>query len=144
MRFLPIQLLLGLTFCTFLPFLASSLDVLNQFFFTGGYLNLVLSGCLVCATIITLHSIQRFPGITSSTYIIPVIFFWFLLILLLIKLSNTIYSFYYYSFSGFLLLIYLFSVGYNLLVLFFSGMSYTKNSQCLTKCMVFTYRTGVR
>jgi len=110
MRFLPIQLLLGLAFCTFLPFLGSSLDILNQFFFTGGYLNLVLSGFLVCATIITLHSIQRFPGITSSTYIIPVIFFWFFIILLIIKSIGTLYSLYYYSLSGFLLLVYLFFI----------------------------------
>ena len=110
MRFLPIQLLLGLAFCTFLPFLGSSLDTLNQFFFTGGYLNLILSGFLVCATIITLHSIQRFPGITSSTYIIPVIFFWFLIILLIVKLIDNSYSLYYYSLSGFLLLVYLFFI----------------------------------
>ena len=110
MRFLPIQLLLGLAFCTFLPFLGSSLDILNQFFFTGGYLNIVLSGFLVCATIITLHSIQRFPGITSSTYIIPVIFFWFFIILLIIKSIGTLYSLYYYSLSGFLLLVYLFFI----------------------------------
>lgn len=110
MRFLPIQLLLGLVFCTFLPFLGSSLDILNQFFFTGGYLNLILSSFLVCASIITLHSIQRFPGITSSTYIIPVIFFCFLIILLVIKSSNISYSLYYYSLSGLLLLVYLFFI----------------------------------
>lgn len=110
MRFLPIQLLLGLAFCTFLPFLGSSLDIINKIFFTGGYLNLILSGFLVCSTIITLHSIQRFPGITSSTYIIPVIFFWFLIILLIIKLVGNSYSLYYYSFSGFLLVVYLFFI----------------------------------
>lgn len=110
MRFLPIQLLLGLAFCTFLPFLGSSLDIINKIFFTGGYINLVLSGFLVCATIITLHNIQRFPGITSSTYIIPVIFFWFLIILLIIKSIDTSYSLYYYSLSGFLLLVYLFFI----------------------------------
>ena len=110
MRFLPIQLVLGLLVCTLLPFLGSSLDIINKIFFTGGYINLVLSGFLVCATIITLHNIQRFPGITSSTYIIPVIFFWFLIILLIIKSIGTSYSLYYYSLSGFLLLVYLFFI----------------------------------
>ena len=110
MRFLPVQLTLGLALCTFLPFIGSGLDTVNQIFYTGGYANLFISALLVGSSIITLHSIQRFPGITSSTYIIPVIFFWFLLILLLIKLSNTSYSFYYYNFSSFLLLIYLFFI----------------------------------
>ena len=110
MRFLPVQLILGLFFCTFLPFIGSGLDVINQMFYTGGYINLVLSALLVFTTLITLHSIQRFPGITSSTYIIPVIFFWFLLILLLIKFSGISYSLYYYCFSCLLLLIYIFFV----------------------------------
>lgn len=110
MRFLPTQLAFGLLVCTLLPFLGSSLDIINKIFFTGGYLNLILSGLLVSATIITLHSIQRFPGITSSTYIIPVIFFWFLIILLIIKSVGNSYSLYYYSLSGFLLLVYLFFI----------------------------------
>lgn len=110
MRFLPTQLAFGLLVCTLLPFLGSSLDIINKIFFTGGYVNLVFSGFLVCATIITLHNIQRFPGITSSTYIIPVIFFWFLIILLIIKLIGTSYSLYYYSLSGFILLVYLFFI----------------------------------
>lgn len=110
MRFLPIQLILGLALCTFLPFIGSGLDVINQIFYTGGYINLVLSALLVCITLITLHSIQRFPGITSSTYIVPVIFFWFLIILLIIKSIGISYSLYYYSLSGFLLLVYLFFI----------------------------------
>ena len=110
MRFLPLQLILGLALCTFLPFIGSGLDTINQIFFTGGYSNILLSGCLVCVTIITLHSIQRFPGITSSTYIIPIIVFWFILILLLIKISGINYSLYYYWFSSLVLLIYLFSI----------------------------------
>lgn len=110
MRFLPIQLVLGLFICTLLPLLGSSLDIINNFFFLGGYVNLILSTLLICTTLITLHSIQRFPGITSSTYIIPVLFFWFLLILLIIKFSNISYSLYYYCFSGFLLLVYTFFI----------------------------------
>lgn len=110
MRFLPIQISLGLFICTFLPFLGASLDIINKIFFTGGYINLILSGFLVCANIITLHSIQRFPGITSSTYIVPVIFFWFLLILLLVKFSGISYSLYYYCFSSLVLLIYTFFI----------------------------------
>ncbi|SUD91807.1 Uncharacterised protein [Psychrobacter phenylpyruvicus] len=96
MRFLPVQLILGLALCTFLPFIGSGLDVINQIFYTGGYVNLVLSTLLVCTTLITLNSIQRFPGITSSTYIVPVIIFWFLLILFIVKFSGTSYSLYYY------------------------------------------------
>lgn len=110
MRFLPVQLILGLVLCTFLPFVGSGLDVINQIFYTGGYFNLVLSGLLVCATLITLQSIQRFPGITSSTYIVPVILFWFLLILLVVKFSDIPYSLYYYCFSTLLLLIYTFFI----------------------------------
>ena len=110
MRFLPIQLALGLFLCTLLPFIGSSLDLINEHFFSGGYLNLFLSAILVSLTIITLSSIQRFPGITSSTYIIPVIFFWFVLILLVIKISGVSYSLYYYGFSSLLLLVYLFFI----------------------------------
>ena len=110
MRFLPVQLILGLVLCTILPFIGSGLDVINQIFYTGGYVNLFLSAVLVCTTLITLHSIQRFPGITSSTYIIPVIFFWFLLILLLVKFSGISYSLYYYCFSSLILLIYTFFI----------------------------------
>lgn len=110
MRFLPIQLALGLFICTLLPFLGSSLDIINQLFFTGGYVNLFFSAVLVCATIISLNNIQRFPGITSSTYIIPVVFFWFILTLSLIKVTGISYSFYYYCLSGLLLLVYLFFI----------------------------------
>lgn len=110
MRFLPVQLILGLALCTFLPFIGSGLDVINQIFYTGGYVNLFLSAVLVCTTLITLHSIQRFPGITSSTYIVPVIVFWFLLILLLVKFSGISYSLYYYCFSSLILLIYTFFI----------------------------------
>lgn len=110
MRFLPVQLILGLALCTFLPFIGSGLNAINQIFYTGGYVNLFISALLVSSSIITLHRIQRFPGITSSTYIIPVILFWFFLILSLIKLSSTYYSFYYYSFSSCTLLIYLFFI----------------------------------
>lgn len=110
MRFLPIQLALGLLICAILPFLGSSLDIISKFFFLGGYVNLILSTLLICSSLITLHSIQRFPGITSSTYIIPVLFFWFVLILLIINFSNIYYSLYYYCFSGFLLLVYTFFI----------------------------------
>ena len=110
MRFLPVQLILGLALCTFLPFIGSGLDVINQIFYTGGYVNLFISALLVCVTLITLHSIQRFPGITSSTYIVPVIIFWFLLILFIVKFSSISYSLYYYSFSSLLLLIYTFFI----------------------------------
>jgi len=110
MRFLPVQLILGLALCTFLPFIGSSLDIINQIFYTGGYINLFLSILLVCTTLISLHSIQRFPGITSSTYIVPVVSFWFLLILLIVKFSGISYSLYYYCFSSFLLLIYSFFI----------------------------------
>lgn len=110
MRFLPVQLSLGLVLCTFLPFIGSSLDIINQIFYTGGYVNLFLSALLVCTTLITLQSIQRFPGITSSTYIVPVLLFWFLLILLVVKFSGISYSLYYYCFSSLLLLIYTFFI----------------------------------
>lgn len=110
MRFLPAQLILGLALCTFLPFIGSGLDVINQIFYTGGYVNLVVSALLVCTTLITLYSIQRFPGITSSTYIVPVIVFWFLLILLIVKFTGISYSLYYYGFSSLLLLVYTFFV----------------------------------
>lgn len=110
MRFLPLQIALGLVLCTLLPFIGSGVDTINQIFYTGGYANLFISGLLVCSAIVTLHSIQRFPGITSSTYIIPVIFFCFLIILLVIKSLNISYSLYYYSLSGLLLLVYLFFI----------------------------------
>lgn len=110
MQFLPVQLILGLALCTFLPFIGSNLNVMNQIFHTDGYINLILSALLVCATLITLYSIQRFPGITASTYIVPVIIFWFLLILFIVKVSNTSYSLYYYFFNSLLLLVYTFFI----------------------------------
>lgn len=111
MRFLPVQLILGLALCTFFPFIGSGIEVFNQHFhylYNGGIANLAISGFLVVLTLITLHNIQRFPGITASTYIIPIIVFWFVLILLFIKTINVSYSIFYYSLSSLLLLVYLF------------------------------------
>lgn len=110
MRFLPVQLILGLAICTFLPFVGSGLEIVNHYFYNGGISNLLISGLLVTLTLTTLHSIQRFPGITASTYIIPVLIFWFVLVLLLIKVTKLSYSLYYYCFSSLLLLVYLFFV----------------------------------
>lgn len=110
MRFLPVQLVVGLLFCTFLPSVGAALDFINKYFFTGGNINLAISSLLVMLTIITLHNIKRFPGITSSTYIIPVVIFWFILLLAPIKASNMAYSLYFYSFSGCCLVVYLFFI----------------------------------
>jgi len=110
MQFLPFQLIFGLLFCTFLPSLGTALEFINKYFFTGGNINLAISSLLVVLTIVTLHSIKRFPGITSSTYIIPVVIFWFILLLVPIKASNIAYSLYFYSFSACCLVIYLFFI----------------------------------
>lgn len=110
MRFLPTQLVVGLLFCTFLPSIGVALEFINKYFFTGGNINLAISSLLVISTIVTLQNIKRFPGITSSTYIIPVFIFWFILILVPVKAFNIDYSLYFYSFSGCCLIIYLFFI----------------------------------
>jgi len=110
MRSLPVQLILGLTLCTFLPFVGSGLEIFNQYLYNGGSINIIISGVLVILTIATLYNIKRFPGITASSYLIPILTFWFILILFLVKVFNIKYSLFYYCSSSLLLLTYLYFI----------------------------------
>lgn len=108
MRFLPVQLILGLVLCTLIPYIVSGWDFIGKYIYQVNTSDFVISGFLVLLTILTLHSIRRFPGISASTYIIPVLFFWFTLILLFVKLTEPGYSLTFYCLSAGILLTYLF------------------------------------
>lgn len=110
MRSLPNQLIFGLLLCTLIPYVISGWDVIGQYIFQVNSSDLLISSSLVVLTILTLHSIRRFPGISGSTYIIPVLIFWFALVLLLVKLAKPNYSFVFYCVSASILLAYLFFV----------------------------------
>lgn len=110
MRFLPVQLILGLVLCTLIPYIVSGWDFIGKYIFQVNTSDFVISGFLVLLTILTLNSIRRFPGISASTYIIPVLFSWFTLILVIVKLAEPEYSLTFYCFSACILLTYLFFI----------------------------------
>lgn len=110
LRFLPVQLVIGIAFCTWLPLFISGLFLFKHELFKVDIANSVMSIILVFCTVMTLHNMRRFPGIIASNYIIPVIFFWFTLILVLVQLFYVNYSLVYYCLSTSFLLIYLFVI----------------------------------
>lgn len=110
MRFLPVQLLLGLLLCSLFPFIVSGWEITGSSIFKIKVSDLLISSILVLCTIVTLHNIRRFPGISASTYIIPVLFFWFVLILVSVKLMVGTYSVTFLCLSAAILLAYLFFV----------------------------------
>lgn len=110
LRFLPIQLLIGLLVCTWIPYLF--LDW--QYFIFGitkqtGF-SVFISSTLTVTTIFTLNLIRRFPGINSSLYILPVFFFWFVVIVVVSGLTYLPFSIVYYCISSLCLLSFLFIV----------------------------------
>ena len=110
LRFLPVQLLIGLLLCTLVPYLFFDWDYLTQGFTKASTFNLFTSGTLTVLTIFTLYFIREFPGINSSAYILPVFFFWFAVVFAPAELSNYPFSLIYYCLSSICLLSYLFVV----------------------------------
>lgn len=106
-QFLPFQLLIGLLLCTWIPYLFFESNYLTQGFTKASTFNLFTSGTLTILTICTLNFIRQFPGINSSTYILPVFLFWFALVFAPAELTNYPFSLIYYCFSGICLLSYL-------------------------------------
>ncbi len=108
LRFLPVQLLVGLLLCTWIPYLFFDLNYLTQGFTKTSTFNLLTSSTLTVLTIFTLNLIRQFPGINSSSYIFPVFLFWFVVVFAPAELSKYPFSLIYYCFSGICLLSYLF------------------------------------
>ena len=110
MRFLPVQIILGLVLCTLIPYIVSGWNFIGKYIYQVNDSDFIISGLLVLLTILTLNSIRRFPGISASTYIIPVLFFWFVLILISVKLLIGMYSVTFFCLSASILLAYLFFI----------------------------------
>ncbi|MGP4714445.1 MULTISPECIES: sugar transferase [unclassified Psychrobacter] len=110
LRFLPVQLLIGLVVCTWIPYLFfdwqySIFGIAKQTTFS-----VFISTMLTVSTIFTLNLIRRFPGINSSLYILPVFFFWFIVIVVVSGLTYLPFSIAYYCISSLCLLSFLFIV----------------------------------
>ncbi|WP_435950475.1 sugar transferase [Psychrobacter sp. DM8] len=110
LRFLPVQLLIGLVVCTWIPYLFfdwqySIFGIAKQTTFS-----VFISASLTVSTIFTLNLIRRFPGINSSLYILPVFFFWFIVIVVVSGLTYLPFSIAYYCISSLCLLSFLFIV----------------------------------
>lgn len=56
-------------------------NYLTQGFNKASVFNILTSGTLTLLTLFTLNWIRQFPGITSTSYILPVFLFWFAIIL---------------------------------------------------------------
>lgn len=110
LRFLPVQLLVGLLLCTWIPYLFFDWDYLTEGFTKASTFNLLTSGTLTVLTIFTLNLIRQFPGINSSSYLLPVFFFWFAVVFAPAELSNYPFSLIYYCISAVFLLSYLFII----------------------------------
>lgn len=110
LRFLPVQLIVGLLLCTWMPYLFFDWDYLTKGFDKTSTFNLLTSSALTVLTIFTLNVIRQFPGISSTTYIIPIFIFWFAMVFVPSELANYPFSLIYYSISGICLLSYLFIV----------------------------------
>ncbi|WP_227671597.1 sugar transferase [Psychrobacter sp. 72-O-c] len=110
LRFLPVQLFVGLLVCTWIPYLFFDWNYLTQGFNKANTFNIFISGMLALSTLFTLNLIRRFPGITSTSYIIPVFLFWFTVIFTLAEIIPLPFSLIYYCLSGFFLLSYLFII----------------------------------
>ena len=110
LKFLPIQIFVGLLLCNWVPYLFLDWGYLEQGFNKTSTFNIIASGMLTLSTLFTLNLIHQFPGINSTSYILPVFVFWFIIIFALAEV--TYYPFYltYYLISSVCLLSYIFIV----------------------------------
>lgn len=109
-RFLPVQLLIGLLLCTWIPYLFFDWNYLAQGFNKASTFNVFISGTLTLLTLFTLNLIRQFPGINSSSYILPIFSFWFIVIFIISSVTYSPFSTVYYCLSSVCLLSYLFSI----------------------------------
>jgi len=110
LKFLPVQLLVGLLLCTWLPYLFLDWVYPAQGFNKAPTFNVFISATLTVLTLFTLNLIRHFPGINSISYILPVFVFWFTIILTLVVLTHFPFDLIYYGVSSICLLSYLFIV----------------------------------
>lgn len=109
-KFLPVQLLTGIAFCTLFPTLIYYIYIESRGSSGLNTINYVMSTTLVFFVIMTLHNVRKFPGIITIRYILPILFFWFILILFSVDLFSSSYSLVFYGSTGSLLVIYLFLI----------------------------------
>lgn len=107
LRFLPVQLLVGLLLCNWIPYLFFDWNYLTQGFTRASAFNILTSGTLTVLTLFTLNLMRQFPGINSSLYILPIFLFWFAVVFVIAELINYPFSLIYYSLSGICLFSYL-------------------------------------
>lgn len=110
LRFLPVQLLVGLLLCTWIPYLFFDWNYLAQGFNKASTFNVFINGTLTLLTLFTLNLIRQFPGINSSSYILPIFFFWFIVIFIISTVTYSPFSIMYYGLSSVCLLSYLFII----------------------------------
>lgn len=111
LQFLPVQLLIGLLLCTGLPYLLFfDWDYLSREFTKASTFNIFISSAFTVFALFTLNLIRQFPGINSSSYILPVFVFWFVVVFAVSEIVDYYFSLAYYCLSGVCLLSYLFVV----------------------------------
>lgn len=110
LQFLPVQLIVGLLVCAWIPYAFFDWDGIGQGVTKATTFSIFISSALTVSTLFTLSFIRRFPGINSSSYILPVFFFWFMVIVILSGLTYLPFSVLYYCISSLCLLSFLFVV----------------------------------
>jgi len=110
LRFLPVQIFVGLLLCNWIPYIFLDWGYLDQGFNKNSTFNIIASGMLTLLTLFTLNLIHQFPGINSASYIFPVFIFWFAIVFGLAEVSYFPFYLIYYFISSICLLSYIFIV----------------------------------
>ena len=110
LKFLPVQIFVGLLLCNWIPYLFLDWGYLDQGPNKTSTFNIIASGMLTLLTLFTLNLIRQFPGINSTSYILPVFIFWFIVVFALAEVTYFPFYLIYYSISSMCLLSYIFIV----------------------------------
>lgn len=110
LKFLPVQIFVGLLLCNWIPYLFLDWGYLDQGLNKTSTFNIIASGMLTLLTLFTLNLIRQFPGINSTSYILPVFIFWFIVVFALAEVTYFPFYLIYYSISSMCLLSYIFIV----------------------------------
>lgn len=110
LKFLPVQVFVGLLLCNWIPYLLLDWGYLAQGFNKTSTFNILTSGMLTLLTLFTLNLIRQFPGINSTSYILPVFLFWFIVVFALAEVTYFPFYLIYYSINSMCLLSYIFIV----------------------------------
>ena len=110
LKFLPVQIFIGLLLCNWIPYLFLDWGYLDQGLNKTSTFNIIASGMLTLLTLFTLNLIRQFPGINSTSYILPVFIFWFIVVFALAEVTYFPFYLIYYSISSMCLLSYIFIV----------------------------------